>query len=371
MNKIIKFIALVLAAGSMATLAACSSSTTSTVTNANWDERVIKNDLSDNSSWFTKKEVATYSINFTEGSNTSYSVEYVTDGSKTAEYKTEFYAISYDWSNSAIPEAYRQVAGTTENVYVYTTSLTISGTYKMKSGDETKAFDDSIVTVSYFRSAKNSLQPVYSKQTVKSTSPASLVASEISSTYVEVDAVYETFYNKDCKEATIKTYDSANTLTEQKQVALNGSYTLFDTTALGAAMRSLTLTSGSTYLFDVLIPVNGATSVYQASGSASVQLNSENADEKQIIDALNNSEPESYIFATEDESGNKTYSYSAATLSLVAALPGPSYTYWYATVPNNSFNSARAVMLKVSSPIYFGLGTLTYTLSSLSLSDIA
>jgi hypothetical protein len=352
----------------MATFAACSSSSaTSSVTSANWDERVIKNDLSDTSSWFTNKEVATYSIDFTEGSNSSYSINYFTDGSKTAEYKTEFYAISYDWASSDIPEEYRQVAGTKENVYVYTTSLTISGSYKMKNGDAEKAFDDSIQTVCYFRSAKNNLQPVYSKQIVHSTSPASLVADNIENTYVELVGVYETYYNKDCTQADVKTYDKDNALTEEKVVTLDGSYNLFDTTELGTAMRALTLSSSGTYLFDVLIPINGSYATYQAVGSSAAYLDSDNADEKQIIDALDASSPDNYIFANAEKDGASVYSYNTATLSLVASLPGPSYTYWYATVPNNSFNSARAVMLKVSSPVYFGLGTLTYTLSSLNL----
>jgi hypothetical protein len=365
MNKVIKFIALALAVGSLTTLAACSSSSASSATSANWNERVIKNDLTDSSEWFTKKEVATYSIDFTEGTNSSYSINYITDGSKTAEYKTEFYALSYDWNNSNLPDDYK-IAGAKDNVYVYTTSLTISGTYKMKDSDDSYAFDDSIQTISYFRSAKDNLQPVYSKQVVKSTSPASLVADNLESTYVVMNNTYETFYNRSASQATVKTYDSANALTDTKQVAISSSYNVFDTTYLATAMRSFTITSSSTLVFDVMVPINGELATYQAAGSASAQLNSENADEKQIINALNSASPEDYIFASTDDSGNKVYNYSAATLSLVASLPGPSYTYWYATVPNNSFNSARAVMLKVSSPIYFSLGTLTYTLSSLS-----
>jgi hypothetical protein len=367
MKGITKFLALALAAGSLFTLAACSSASQKTGTSANWDERVVTNDLQDNSEWFTSKEVATYSVKFTEGSNSTYSLNYVTDGSKTAEYKTEFYAIKYDWNSTDIPESFRASETTVENVYVYKTYLTISGSYKYKNSGEVKEFDDSIQTISYFRSAKNNLQPVYTKQIIKSTSPATYAATSLASTYVEMDAVYETFYNKSCNSAIIKTTDNTSTTeVADKQVSLTGTYSLFDTAYLPLALRSLTLSSGSTHTFDVMIPINGTTSVYQASGSSSAKLDATYDDDKQIIDALNSSTPTTYVFANTDSEGNTYYECNSATLSLVDSMSGPSYTYYYATVPNNSFNAARAVLLKMNTPIYFGLGTLTYVLSSLN-----
>jgi hypothetical protein len=100
------------------------------------------------------------------------------------------------------------------------------------------------------------------------------------------------------------------------------------------------------------------------SGSASSTLVNTSEDDNQIIEALEHSSPENYIYANTDTDGNKYYECNAATLTLVSDMPGPSYSYYYATVPNNSFNNARSILLKVVSPIYFGLGTLTYVLAS-------
>jgi hypothetical protein len=363
MKSITKFLALALTASSLLTLAACSSASQKTGTSSNWDDRVVANDLQDNSVWFEKKEVAAYSIKFTEGTNSTYSVNYV----------TEFYAIkNYDWSSAEIPESFRSATTLYENVYVYKTYLTISGTYRYKLSGEEKSFDDSIQTISYFRSAKNNLEPVYSKQVIKNTSPAIFSATTLSDCYVEIDATYETFYNKDCTAAIIKTTDNtSSTPVADKTVELNGGYSLFDTTYLPVAMRSFTISSGSSNSFDVFIPINGSTSVYKAVGSASAKLDETYDDDKQIIDALNASTPDEYVYANTDSEGKKYYECNAATLSLVADMPGPSYIYYYATVPNNSFNSVRSALLKVTSPLTFGLGTLTYVLSSLTLENIA
>jgi hypothetical protein len=366
MKAITKFLALALAASSIISLAACSSTSQKTGTSANWDERVISNDLQDSSVWFEQKEVATYSIKFTEGSNTSYSLNYNTDG---ASYTTEFYAIKYDWSSDEIPQSFRAENDETciENVYVYKTSLTISGSYKLAGGTDEKAFEDHIETVSYLRAAKNNLEPVYSKQIVKSTSPAALAATTLEGTYIEMDAVYETFYNRGASAAIVKTVD--NTLTEpveDKQVEITDTYSVFDSNYLPLAIRSFTLSSGSVNTFNVFIPLTGTTATYTVNGAASTNLDKDAEDDKQIIDALENSTPENYIYANTDTEGNTYYESNAATLTLVSDMPGPSYTYYYATVPNNSFNNARALLLKVSSPVYFNLGTLTYVLSEVN-----
>jgi hypothetical protein len=364
MKKITKIMALALVAGSVFTFAACGSSKDLTTTNAYWDTRVVKDDLSESSEWFTKKEVATYSISFEEGTNTSYSVNYVLDGSKTAEYTTEFYAQKFDWNNDAYAD-YK--TDKTESVYVYKTTLALSGTYSVKASGETKDFDDTIESVCYFRSANGNLQPVYSLQIVKNTLPSSLTANTIADAFVELDSVYETFYNYNCTEAYVKTTDNLTNTSTDKKVNVDGNYSLFDRNELNVALRSFT-SGSSTYVFDVMIAAEGATQSYQTSYGTSSYLSSET--DGTIIDALNSVSPDSYIFTGKNSDGEVKYEYNVATLSLVSSMPGSSITYWYAAVPSNSFNSARATMLKISSPLSFSLGTINYSLKSLSQIDI-
>jgi hypothetical protein len=368
-----KILALVLVAGSVAGLTACSSTTNyKTATSANWNERVVSDSSLSTSAWKDYKEVATYSISFEKGTGADFAVDYVTDGSKPAEYKTEFYVTEYNWNDSNIPSDLR--SDTKEYVYVYKTTLTISGKYTLTSklsSSEYKDFDDSVERISYFRSAEDNLQPVYTKQVIKSTAPANFVVNTIESAYIQVDATYETFYSKDCSTAVIKTTDNLTPANSgEKTVALGNSYSVFDSAYLDTAMRAFTKTESSSYTFDTLIAINGATSSYKASVATTTALNAETESDKAIIDALDNSTPSEYIFVGTDSEGKKTYNYNAVTLTLNENMPGPSSVYYYATVASNAFNTTRSVLLKISSPLYYNLGTLTYSLSSLSYEAI-
>lgn len=373
MKMIKKILALSLVAGSAFTLSACGKTVQRTATGANWDDRIVVNDLNDNSAWLTHKEVATYTLDFEKGNNTTYNLEYVLDGSKTAQYVTEFYAIKYDWNAAEIPQAYRTEK--VENVYVYSTEANFFGKYTHKATGGVKEFDGSITTISLFRSAKNNLQPIYSAQLIKTASPANFIPAGIDDAYVEMDCEYETFYNFDCTEATVKTKDRLAPANDgEKTVKLKGDYSLFDVNSLGSVLRSLTLTGGSTTQFDLFIPAEGGYTSYKTLSAATGTLigddTEEHKGEKQIIEALENCTPDEYIFVGANAEGNKEYKFNAVMLSNASDMPGPSFTYWYANVADNGFNAGRAVMLRAYEPVYFDLGVITYSLSSLTYSEI-
>lgn len=364
MKSFLKIIAVAAAACATLGMSACGGTANYKIgTSPNWDARVvIKNDLTENSEWLTNKEVAVYSVAFTKGANESYSVEYVTDGSKTASYVTQFYAVRYDWSSADLPEEYR-VENTTEYVYVYKTQVILSG--RVTFGEEYKEFDNVISTVSYFRSAEDNLQPVYSKQVIKCTSPANLFPSSLETAYVVMDRVYETFYNFNCTEARVTCTDNSDSeMNGTDKISVSSSYSLFDVNSLGAAMRSLTFSG--THVFDTLIPIEGKKFTYQVSCASAATLDAAEQDNQQIISALNAAVDSRYLFSGVDEEGNREYKYNALTLSYVSSMPGSSSVYWYANVADARMNSTRAALLKVIDPVPFSLGTLTYSLSSLS-----
>ncbi|MGN0818734.1 MAG: hypothetical protein ACI4L9_07170 [Candidatus Coproplasma sp.] len=368
MKSILKIFALAVAACGALGMAACGGTVTNrTGTSPNWDARVvIKNDLTESSEWFTQKEVATYSIAYEKGANTAYSVNYVTDGSKPAYYTTQFYATVYDWSSSSIPEEYR-VQNTTEYVYVYQTEAQVSG--EITFGEDKKAFDNHITTVCYFRSAQDNLQPVYAKQVIKCTTPANFAPTSIETTYVEMDCVYETFYNLGCTEASVVCTDNKNAENSGTSKAnVSSNYSMFDSNSLDAALRSLTFSG--THVFDTFIAIEGKTFNYQVSCAAAATLDTTKDDNKQISSALDAAVNSGYLFTGTDSAGNREYKYNALTLSYVSSMPGTSSVYWYANVSDTRLNSARAAMLKVINPVPFGLGTLTYSLSSLTAQTI-
>lgn len=368
-----KCLAVALAVAGAATLAGCSRGTPNyrTATTANWNVRTSAA-VEHNSFefWQKNKEIATYAITFTDGSNASYKVSY---NASAATYSTSFYMLPvYDWATDTIEE-YRTENSEREPVYVYETSFTISGSYQMKSGGATKEFDDEITTVSYFRPAGKNLQPVYSEQKIKNAAAASLTPGSIDSAYVQLDEEYKTYYNKNCSQATVIKTKAGKEGTETKKIGLSSEYSNFDNSQLRAAVRAFTLSGGASRTFRVLTPQNGSLASVTASVSNPAELDS--TKDLGIISALT-SAPENYIFfdgtvadKKEDEK-DRTFRYSAVTLSVNQSLRGAAPTAWYSTVENNDVNGTRCVLLKRSEPLAFGLGTLNYSLNSLDIEPI-
>lgn len=373
MKKITRLLAVSLAAGGVFALAACGSGNGKTTTSPNWNVSVGKNDLTENSVWLKQKEVAAYSVSYDSGANANYSFEYDTENSV---YTTEFYATTYDWSAESVPERYRTDETTVEYVYVFTTSLSVSGTLTHKSSGENYSFTDSVETVCYFRSADENLLPVYSKQDVKSTAPANLSSGSISASYMTIDRVYESFYSNDGKQAVVKTTvregDTSAAAGESEQV-VNGlrssGYSLFDTNMREIALRSF---SYGSHTYSEFIPINGGVSTFVSSAKGSSALNKTNANDSAIIRALNAAKTaDNYIFVGEkDDDGETVYRYNAVTSAPDSPLNGSAPTYYFVNVANTQVNAGRAVMIKMETPIYFASGTLTYSLKNLEREEI-
>lgn len=379
MKAFTKIMAVAIATVGVLTVAGCSSAkTTKTATTANWNVRTSTSVESNFSGeWQEKKEVAQYSVKFTEGVNSSYSVSYDTDG---ATYTTEFYMINYDWSKqSKLPEGYAPAENKVEPVYVYRTELNISGKYVHTASGDKKEFNDHVVTQCYYRLAGDNLQPVYSEQTIKNTAPNVITAVGIQDACISVDSVYTTYYDYACTKATITQQNNlvqGEPTVKEVSVASKEGYSVFDNSQLRAAVRAFTLVGGNSYTFDVLAPQNGAVQTCTAVCTSPVVLDKEDAEQKSIIDALAQSTPADYIFfednstPQEGESG-RNYRYCAVSMAISASMAGSSPTWWYAAIENNDVNYTKAVLLKMTTPLSFGLGTLNYTLKSLDLVTIA
>lgn len=378
MKAMSKCFSVVLAAASLLTLAGCKKATPNNrvATTANWNTRtatiVEKNYLD---FWQTHKEKAVYSLSFKESGNPKYSVSYDT---ANAVYSTEFYMESaYDWSSDKLPEDYRKEEKLTEPVYVYETSLTISGAYKVKSSGEEFAFSDVLKSVCKFRLAGENLKPVYSHQIIQNTAPASLGSDSIKDNYVQINQVVETFYNKEFTQSTAyitdKKTENAETVTKKTGLNNGSGYSVFDNSQINAAVRAFTFTGGATRFFNTVIPQDNTLATCKVTIGSPVELNREDEVQRQIVLALENCTPDDYIFfdgAATGEEKNKTIRYNAVALSVVADLTGPTPVSWYSTVENNDVNGTRCVLLRRDTPAAFGLGTLTYALKSLNVETI-
>ena len=343
------------------------SSASKTLTRSNWFTGTSYNGIQpsfiegeDNFS----KEIITYGVEYddTNASNGYVQLEY-----KDGTFTTEFYAKKYDWTSSAIPQGYANGEVTSETVYYYKTELTISVRYTMKTGDKAASdwFEDHVVTESYFRAAGKNLQPVYSKQEIKSTSPANYQPSKLEDAYKAVDVVYENFYNYSFTKVLSKTTEGGNT-SEKEFTKLNKiKNTLFDNSSLYIVVRSMKLSSSLSESIELFSAAAGGTDKYAIVGNNSSLTAAERADFTEKLKANGLYEVKL------DQDGNEIQDDGVETTAVNVSyaggnLHGTSQTIWYASITNNDYNVSRATMLKLSVPISFNLGTLNYTLKEVN-----
>ncbi len=385
MKKFTKILALCVSVAALGAIAGCKNgnSNLKTATSANWNVRTssaVEYDSVD--FWRNNKEIATYSVSFTKGSNKTYSVAYTPETAESDKYKTyktdgaystAFYIDKndYDWSAESIPEKFRK-DDEKSIVYVFETTYTVSGKYVLSNGTEGDPFKDEITSVCKFRLAGENLKPVYSKQVIKTTAARNLSASTLEQACITVDAEHETFYNYKCNKAvTFTTNHKDGDKKTEKIYSVGGNYSVFDNSQLRIAARAMALSSTSTKVFNVAIPQSGITQSCSAAVSSSVQLTSETDEGAQIIGALDSAE--GYVFFKDnstDENKPRNYRFNAVNFSINAKMSGPSVTNWYSSMENADINYTRCVMLKSVSPLSFGMGTLSYTLNGLKVEKI-
>jgi hypothetical protein len=361
MKKLFSVAAIVLAAGLTAGLTGCSgcSSTTknTAITTSNWYTGTSYKGIQPSTIYgddpaYTK-EVIHYTItnDTSDASNNYYSAEY-TNGS----YTTEFYAARYDWTSSNIPESFK-AEKTDDLVYVFKTTLNISVKFKIKSsGEESETFEDSVQTISMFRSAGDNLQPVYSKQEIVSHSPSALQPTTLSAAYSAVNITYENFYDSSCSHVLTRTTESSET--SEKTVSFGKhSNSLFDNSSLYIAIRSLNLSSDLSQSIDLYSAAQGGSNKYTLTGSDEQLPHDEGVAVTKELTAHG-----LYTPTAENESIESVQvQISYASGSLV----GTTQQVWYAAISNADNNTPRATMLKIATPLSYGLGTLEYTLSSI------
>lgn len=370
MKRIFKLSVAALAVGTAVTLAGCGGCTScsgntanSTVTNSNWytgtSYKGIQPSFIAENGYEDYKEIITYGVSFDKetAKNSSYSADY-----KEGVYTTEFYAVNYSWKNS-----YKDyISEKTELVYCFKTDFSIEVKYTLKSGGETEWFKDSVITECYFRPAGKSLQPIYSRQEIKSTSPNKAKAKKLEDAYKRIDVVYENYYSPDCKEVTCITAEAGKETTEKLHSFKKVKNSLFDNASLYIAVRSMKLSTDYSQTVSVFNAAAGGASSYAVSGSAKELAEPERKEITAALVAKNLYSPKEL----NDDNGNpvedKGINSVAMNINYTGGkLTGTTQTVWYAAIENESNNVSRATMLKISIPLSYNLGTLNYTLKEI------
>lgn len=368
MKKFLKLSVAAVAAGTAAVLAGCGGCTSCagcagcsgdvknlTVTGSNWytgtSYKGIQPSFIEGHEKFSP-EILEYDVSFiapTAG-NTTYSVDY-----KDGSYKTEFYATAYDWNaNPVYPSE------NTETVYCFKAVFKIKVQYTFKlTGETSEWFDDSVTTVSYFRAAGKNLAPVYSRQEICSTSPANYQAASVSDTYSKVNVNYDNYYDYECSEVTTFTKKDGGDRVKGEPYSFNKlKLSIFDNSSLYIAVRSMKLSPSMSANINLYSAAAGGVSSYSVAG----QTTSMNDEELKTVTQVMT---EGGLFAPENDDSRipavaMNVNYTGGNLY------GTTQTIWYASVEKPDNNASRAVMLKMTIPLSYSLGTLNYTLKEVT-----
>lgn len=365
MKKRYRVTAAAVAAGALALIsgctgrAGCGGATTSLVPlNSNWyantNYKKIQPTFTEGNEPFSAEE-AVYSVvhDKTTATNTSYSVDYT--GGK---YTTLFKAVKFDksaYAHADFAEAYPDdiVA------YYYRTELTFEKVTFTVGGQPRELEGDRVVTECYFLSAEDFLRPLYSREEIKSSTPAEIQATSLDDAYVTVDCEITTYYSYDGNTAKTVTVDGANKTEKTVDGIKGAASSCFDVASLDIAVRANKLGGSLSQLVCLYSPAAGVQN-YVLKGAEATFSEDEDARLKNILDGKN-------LYEEEKDGEGKVKPLGAVSVSVTynGELNGVSQKYIFAAVKNASNNKSRATLLALSSPLTYSLGTLNYRLEEI------
>lgn len=345
-------------------------------------------------------EVITYDVTFdgTNAPNPTYTVNY-----EKGTYKTTFKSQilgEEEIKKITLDEHRGHYNSVKMQLYYYRTELNIpSVTYTLKS-DNTKTVTlrgDSIITENYFLSVADYLSPVYSKQTVKSATPRNYQIGNIDSAYVLINREYESFYlNKNNSPAEVVTkttvkneegfadygyadFEGTESGNAKTSVSAplnieNTPYTLFDISSLNIVTRACKLTSGAdlSQAINLYVPWSkSGVNDFGVAGSAAPLVLDKNAEQNTAkLNELTSRLQTAKLYEEKTDAEGKPLGLQTVAVN-VGTKAGVTQTYWYTAVSGTHNNVGHATMLKLSTPLTFGLGTLNYTLSEINSTFIS
>ena len=310
-KKIISACALVLTA---ALLCGCASKTKVQLDNY-WSESIASETVS---------ETLVYDVTF-QANETNYGFEL---SYENGQYQTEL--------TSGADETGRKI-------YTYKTSLTIDVIYTF-DGVSTQGLTDTVTSEVTFLTADNGLFPISSRKTVKSHSPIGSAPETLEDCYT----LYEYTSDIDYTETSgVSTLTMGEQMLKQSFEIDEDGYRYLDNEQLLLSLRAISANTSSARI--------RAYSPF-ASSVQTVAISFSSAASGEFTFTKNGSE----------EKVTETISYRPVQMKLDENNSGTTQTAWIASTTDSYNNKYRNVMLKLETPIAYNLGTLVYTLSSVS-----
>ena len=277
----------------------------------------------------------------------------------SGETETLVYAVSFQPAESAnlklsydgtytmrLTDENRLVDGASVPCYHLSTELSVTATFTL--GNESKTFEDSVVSDVYFLSVAEGLRPLQSSKKVVSTSPLNARPASL-----DKDIAYHTYrytsnvvYNTDLSSASFKldNLDSdADDGNEPATIPLGNKGSYLDNEQLLFALRGLDMTASES--FRTINPT------------------------KRVEEKIAFSEaPEAVLqpasFTLNGEEINAEIEARKLSLSYQSEASGQSQTFVYATHNGAAGNRYRHVLLTYEAPAVQMVGTVVYTLKS-------
>lgn len=228
-----------------------------------------------------------------------------------------------------------------ENIYVYKTELSIDVTFTF--GEESKTLNDNVTTEVTFL-ANGELRPISSEKSVVSHTPIGSTPSSLEGCYRSFDYQISTSYTEDGG-VSILTMDES-TSTQEFEINKNG-YSYLDNEQLLLSLRAMPASVSSTRL-----------SAYSPFVSRVQNV--------AVVFTETQSKDFSFYKNGSTEKVTTNIAYRQAQFQLDEKDPGGTQVAWIAAVTDAYANQHRNVMLRLETPIAYGLGSLVYQLSSVS-----
>ncbi len=226
--------------------------------------------------------------------------------------------------------------------YTYTSKMEISVRFTL--GEDTAVFTDLVESTVVFMNADNALRPISSAKKVVSHTPASASdPTKLEECYTAYEYTTETTYGENGKANT-----KVDDLTDEKNPSSHtftygdGDYGYLDNEQLYLALRAVPSTTTS----------------------AKVEIHNPFLEMAQMVDFTFNTKTGGEFTHTVNGAplASKDISYRSVTMALDSNNPGSTQTAWIATSDSPSKNTHRNVMLYLSTPLAYNLGSLEYVL---------
>ena len=236
-----------------------------------------------------------------------------------------------------------------KTVYTYTTTFNIIAQYTLN--DVTEECTDTITSTVKFYAAAYGLQPISSEKDINASAPTAVTGTKASECYQQFHYSTKVVYNADCSEGTSTvTYhpSEGEAKSEENTFEIDQKkFSYLDNEQLLLALRAVRNTTSSAKV-NVYSPF--VESVQKVSWSFEADASAEF----------------SFYKNGSEEKVKSTITYRPVSMVLDEKNPGATQTAWIAKKPETSSNSNvnRNVMLRLETPLSYGLGSLVYTLNS-------